>query len=61
MNDFSHLFRTIWDKVFKNGPSKIYGRRPLGNFAGPILEYFVRYNPGIKTTKLMQWRENMSM
>ena len=19
----------IWDKVFKNGPSKIYGRQPL--------------------------------
>ena len=20
-----------WDKVFKNGPSRIYGRQPLGN------------------------------
>ena len=24
----------IWDKVFKNGPSKIYGRQPLKNLNG---------------------------
>ena len=35
------------DKVFKNGPSKIYGRQPLkhlkryGNFTWYILEYLV--------------------
>ena len=33
----------IWDKVFKNEPSKICGRRPLKNFTWPILEYFFRY------------------
>ena len=25
---------TIWDKVFKNGPSKIFGRQPLNNLKG---------------------------
>ena len=30
-----------WDKVFKNGPSKICGRQPLRNFTRPILKYFV--------------------
>ena len=24
--------KIIWDKVFKNGPSKICGRQPLKNF-----------------------------
>ena len=33
----------IWDKVFKNGPSKICGRQPLKNFTWSILEYFVPY------------------
>ena len=32
----------IWDKVFKNGLSKICGRQPLRNFTWPILEYFVQ-------------------
>ena len=31
----------LWDKVFKNGPSKICGRQPLKNFTWSILEYFV--------------------
>ena len=40
----------IWDKVFKNGPSKICGRQPLKNvsstnFTWSILEYFVSYKP----------------
>ena len=44
-----------WDKVFKNGPSKIYGRQPLKNlkryglpkadFTRSILEYFVPNDP----------------
>ena len=29
----------IWVKVFKNGPSKIYGRQPLKNLTWSILEY----------------------
>ena len=33
----------IWDKVFKNGPSKIFGRQPLNNFTWSILEYFVPF------------------
>ena len=33
---------TKWDKVFKNGPSKICGRQPSKNFTWSILEYFVR-------------------
>ena len=33
----------MWDKVFKNGPSKICGRQPLKNFTSPILEYFVPF------------------
>ena len=28
---FNHLLRTIWEKVFKNGPSKICGRQSLKN------------------------------
>ena len=30
----------IWDKVFKNGTSKICGRQPLKNFTSSILQYF---------------------
>ena len=33
----------IWDKVFKNGPSKICGRQPLKNFSLTIPEYFVPF------------------
>ena len=29
-----------WDKLFKNGPSKICGRQPLKTFTWFILEYF---------------------
>ena len=31
-------FNYTWDKVFKNGSSKIWGREPLKNFTWPILE-----------------------
>ena len=35
-------------QVFKNGPSKIYGRQPLKNFAWSILQYLDPYvNVGI--------------
>ena len=30
-----------WDKILKNGPSKICGRQSLKNFTWSILEYFV--------------------
>ena len=33
----------IWDKVFKNGPSKICGGQLLENFICSILESFVPY------------------
>ena len=33
----------MWDKVYKNGPSKIYGIQPLKEFTFSILEYFVPY------------------
>ena len=39
------LVNSIWDKVFKNRPSKICGRQPLKNFTWSILEYFVPYKP----------------
>ena len=32
------------DKVFKTGPSKIFGRQPLKNFAWSVLKYFVPYS-----------------
>ena len=31
---FSTFRHNIWDKVFKNGPSKICGRQPLKNLKG---------------------------
>ena len=35
---FQQPFRVyIWDEVFKNGPSKIYGRQPLKNLKGYTL------------------------
>ena len=37
------MFMHIWDKLFKNGPSKICGIHPLKNFIWSILEYFVPY------------------
>ena len=30
-----------WDKSFKNGPSKICGKKYLKNFTWSILEYFL--------------------
>ena len=33
----------IWDKIFKNGPSKFCGRQPLKNFSWSILQSFVPY------------------
>ena len=43
------LFRNnIWDKLLKNGPSKICGRQPLKNFTWSILEYFVSYKGHLK-------------
>ena len=36
-----------WDKVFKNGPSKISERHPLKNFTWSFLEYFV---PNVNST-----------
>ena len=36
-------FDIIWDKVFKNATSKVFGRQPLKNFTWSILEYFVPY------------------
>ena len=30
----------MWVNVFKNGPSKIYGRQPLKHFTWFTLEYF---------------------
>ena len=27
----THVSKVIWDKIFKNGPSKICGRQPLKN------------------------------
>ena len=38
---FYRLF--IWDKVFKNGPSKICGRQSVKNFTWSILEYLISY------------------
>ena len=38
----------IWDKLFKNGPSKICGRQPLKNFTWSIPEYFVPNMDGFK-------------
>ena len=33
---------SIWDKVFKNGPSKICGRQPLKNLKGyGLFKYFI--------------------
>ena len=39
----SVLFRVIWDKVFKNGPSKIFYGISSTNFTWSILEYFAPY------------------
>ena len=33
-NCFQLTLNHIWDKVFKNGPSKISGRQPLKNLKG---------------------------
>ena len=30
----AHFMKVIWDKVFKNGPSKICGRQSLKNLKG---------------------------
>ena len=33
------LINLKWEKVFKNGPSKICGRQPLKIFTWSVLEY----------------------
>ena len=42
LRDFSFYFnKNIWDKVFKNAPSKICGRQPLKNLKHTIsLKFF---------------------
>ena len=35
----------LWDKVFKNGPSKIFQRLSSTNITWSTLEYFVSYIP----------------
>ena len=35
--------KNIWDKLFKNEPSKNCGRQPLKNFTWSILEHFVPF------------------
>ena len=37
------LNKIIWDKVFKNGPSKICGRQPLKKFTWSVFEYFISF------------------
>ena len=32
--------RSIWVKIFKNGPSSICGRQPFKSFTWSTLEYF---------------------
>ena len=34
-------FQDMWDKVFKNGPSKTCGRQSLKNFTWSIFKYFI--------------------
>ena len=43
LDDYICVHKYIWDKVFKNVPSKICGRQPSKNFTWTILEYFVPY------------------
>ena len=37
---FGKLLQHIWDKLFKNGPSKIYRRQPLKNLKGYPYKFF---------------------
>ena len=34
MNNYYLIYGLTWDKVLKNGPSKICGRQPLKNLTG---------------------------
>ena len=36
---FAMLYNN-WDRVFKNGPSQIFGRQSLKKFTWSVLEYF---------------------
>ena len=45
----------IWYKIFKNGPSKIYGRQSLKNFTCSIPEYFASYNAFKKIIDNVTW------
>ena len=38
---FGSFHLLTWDKVFKNGPSKICERQPLKSFTWSSREYFV--------------------
>ena len=38
---FSYLSFLLHDKIFKNGPSQIWGRQPLKNFTRSILASFI--------------------
>ena len=50
--------KLIWDKVFKNGPSKTYGRQPIKKFTWSSLEYlfpYEHYSNKIHTTNFGDW------
>ena len=47
----------IWEKVFMNGPSKIFWRLSSTNFTWSILEYFVPNICGNKTVRMdLYWK-----
>ena len=50
----------IWDKVFKNGPSKIYGRQPLKIFTWSNLEYFAPFDRNISHEQKVEWYHQYS-
>ena len=43
----------IWDRVFKNGPTKIYGRQPLKIFKG--FKFFKGCLPQIFTLSILEY------
>ena len=55
------MWLTIWDKVFKNGPSKICERQTLKIFTWSFLEYFVPYIYTTKPIKAIGHLETVSL
>ena len=52
---FKEILYYIWDKIFKNGPSKICGRQPLKSLKGYGVLPQILLGPFLNTLSHLRW------